>query len=170
MSIEEPKRTRLPDVRPSITHKRTACGIEFYTVVSFYEGDDFAKPAEVFVTLGKRGDVVAGLVDGLCITLSLALQYGVPWEKVRDKYLGQKFGGEDGTGDHTSILDGIAKAVDHCIATRLEVTGFGEEPPREDPPPPPEPTPQPAPATPQHDPQSMSAEQHIQEAEGAEST
>lgn len=147
MSIEEPKRTRLPDVRPSITHKRTACGIEFYTVVSFYEGDDFAKPAEVFVTLGKRGDVVAGLVDGLCITLSLALQYGVPWEKVREKYLGQKFGGEDSTGVHTSILDGIAKAVDHCIETRLSITGFGEEPPppAQEPPQPPTPTPTPTP-------------------------
>lgn len=161
MSIEEPKRTRLPDVRPSITHKRTACGIEFYTVVSFYEGESSTHPGEVFVTLGKRGDVVAGLVDGLCIAISLALQYGVPWEKLREKYLGQRFGAEDGTGEHLSILDGIAKAVDHCIEERKRVTGFYDEPPQ-DPPSPPEPQPSPVPAPPTPTVQDANAEAQVE--------
>lgn len=147
MTIQEPQRTRLPDVRPSITHKRTACGVEFYTTVSFYEGDNSVMPAELFVSLGKRGDVVAGLVDGLCITVSLALQYGVPWEKLSKKFIGQRFGADDPEGLHTSILDGIAQSVDHCIQARKDMVGFDEEPPEMPPPTPPE-APAPVPASP----------------------
>jgi hypothetical protein len=142
MSMQEPHRTRLPNTRPSITHKRTACGVEFYTTVSFYEDDKRVRPAEVFVHLGKRGDLLSGVVDGLCITISLALQYGVPWEKLKAKFLETRFGAEDkgwqtGPGGttvwHTSILDGIAKAVDWCIQERIDVTGLGE-PAKEHPP------------------------------------
>jgi len=121
----EPHRKRLPDTRPSITHKALVCGFEVYVTVSFYDEDTIrCNPAEVFSKLSKHGTEMSGLLDGFCIMVSLALQYGVPWTKIRDKFLGTRFGAADET--NKSLLDGLMKMVDRCIQERSDIIGEDE--------------------------------------------
>lgn len=127
-SHDASKRKRLPDTRPAVTRKYEACGFELYVLVGFYDGtaEESATPGEVFITISKHGTELSGIVDGLATTISVALQYGVPWEVLRDKYLSTRFGqGPDAAGN-SSLLDGIAKAIDSAIASRRSTLGLDE--------------------------------------------
>ncbi|MCH7686355.1 MAG: hypothetical protein IH899_06700, partial [Planctomycetes bacterium] len=44
------------------------------------------EPGEVFVKLGKQGSTVSGLMQAWAVTISAALQRGVPWSVLRDKF------------------------------------------------------------------------------------
>ena len=118
-----PARERLPDTRPSLTNKRVICGYECYVTVGFYENGDRLRPGEVFVKIAKQGSMVAGLVDGAMVMVSLLLQHGVPWSTIRAKFEHGRFGNEAGDLDHSSLYDGIAKAIDHLIAQRHSIIG-----------------------------------------------
>ena len=123
----EPTRKRLPDSRPSITRKGTVCGHELYVTVGFYnEIDDHDQPGEVFVKVAKHGSVLAGLVDGWCVMTSISLQYGVPWEKISDKFKFTQFGSTEGDPENTSLLDGICKLVDEVVEYRRGIVGTDE--------------------------------------------
>lgn len=121
-------RRRLPNTRPSITVKRTICGSEYYITVGFYDDPTDGPrdtPAELFIKCPHHGSVTAGLIDGLCTAMSVAWQYGVPWEVNRSKFVGTRFGHADiheGV-EQTSFLDGLAKAIDGIILERRKVTG-----------------------------------------------
>jgi len=122
MTIYEPQRTHLPESRGSITHKRSICGYKTFTTVSFFEEEGYeTEPAEIFISIAKEGTEISGLTDALVTITSIALQYGVPWEKVRSKLLHHRFGYDDGR--HKSIVDGIAKVVDEMIRHRCETLG-----------------------------------------------
>ena len=115
----EPTRKRLPDTRPSITRKGVVCGHEVYVTVGFFdEPEDHDQPGEVFCKIAKHGSVLDGLVDGWSIMVSLALQYGVPWNKISDKFRFTRFGNEAGDGNNTSLLDGVCSLVDLAIVDR----------------------------------------------------
>lgn len=123
------ERMKLPETRPSITVKRVICNYKCYIIVSFREDKGFtSQPIEVFVKVAKHGSTMAGLIDGLTAVISTSLQYGVPWVSIRDKLLHHVFE-RNGDEAHTSILDGIAKAVDAVIETRAKIIGEHEEPP-----------------------------------------
>jgi hypothetical protein len=94
--------------------------------VSFFDGDpaDRLKPAEVFVKVAKHGSIVAGLIDGITAVVSMAMQYGVPWDAIRDKFLHHNFE-RNGDDQNTSLLDGIAKAVEGVIKQRADIIGEG---------------------------------------------
>lgn len=90
-----------------------------YVTVSFHgaEGEEWVEPREVFVQVAKQGTTVSGVLDGVCVLLSVALQHGIPWADLRGKLLSHRF--EDaGDPDHSSILDGLAKCVDFLIEER----------------------------------------------------
>lgn len=112
------ERRRLPANREGFVHKASACGYEFYLTCNFYS--DSADPGELFVVIAKEGSVIAGLMDGWAITVSMALQYGVPWSVLRDKYRGTRFGepNADPKKPVTSLLDAIAQAVEELINVR----------------------------------------------------
>ena len=120
--MSEPTRHRLPTTRRSVTCKRDICGFEVYIHIGFYddgtsESDATAcTPGEVFIKVAKHGTEMSGVIDAFAITLSLALQYGVPWEKLRDKFTGMRFGLHDGV--NCSLVDGIITCIDQQIATR----------------------------------------------------
>lgn len=126
-----PSRTRLPKDRAGTTAKvefGTKAVQDLYITVNFFEAaagaDDVearCKPAEIFVKVGRTGDVVTGLIEGFTLTLSVALQYGVPWDVLREKYLGTSFGDSD--DKYTSYLDVIAKTVDRLIEQRRRELG-----------------------------------------------
>lgn len=104
------ERKRLPDTRAGLTTKDTACGFEYFVTVNFY---DDGKPAEMFVRIAKEGTAIAGFVEALCITISIALQYGVPWDVLHNKYLNQMFEPRD--DNNPSLIHAIGNTADKTI-------------------------------------------------------
>ncbi len=83
-----PIRRHLPDERKSITHKFSIAGHEGYITVGMYED---GTPGEIFITMAKEGSVISGLMDAFATAISLALQYGVPLEKLVEKFSYTRF-------------------------------------------------------------------------------
>ncbi|MEX2171088.1 MAG: hypothetical protein WD851_17345 [Pirellulales bacterium] len=83
-----PQRRRLPDTRPSITHKFNINGYEGYISVGLFED---GRPGEVFLKMAKEGSTVSGLMDTIGVLTSLALQYGVSVETLAAKFEGTHF-------------------------------------------------------------------------------
>src|ERR1700685_990715 len=70
---------RFPETRFGMTRK-IECGLDVYiTVNAMPDGE----PAEVFVKLGKQGTAISGLMHAWVVTISAALQRGVPWSELR---------------------------------------------------------------------------------------
>ena len=84
----EPHRQRLPDTRPSLTHKFDVAGHEGYLNVGLYED---GRPGELFITMAKEGSTVGGMMDAFATSISLCLQYGVPLEALVKKFSHQRF-------------------------------------------------------------------------------
>ena len=84
----EPVRHRLPDTRPSITHKFSIEGHEGYINVGMY---DDGTPGEIFVTMAKEGSTISGMMDAFATSISLTLQYGVPLRDLVQKFSHMRF-------------------------------------------------------------------------------
>lgn len=103
------RRKRLPEDRQSITHKFSIVGHEGYVTIGQYED---GTPGEMFIRMSKAGSVISGLMDGFALSISLALQYGVPLEVLVEKYTHTRFEPSGFTANKnipmtTSILDYI---------------------------------------------------------------
>jgi ribonucleoside-diphosphate reductase alpha chain len=83
-----PARRRLPDERPSVTHKFRVGEQEGYITVGLFEN---GQPGEMFITISKEGSTIRGLMDSVAVLTSLALQYGVPLEDLVRKFRGVHF-------------------------------------------------------------------------------
>lgn len=105
------ERKRLAETRRSYVHHGVACGTDYYVTLSFFE--DTQELAEVFVKVAKEGSDLAGWCDAWALTLSIALQYGVPWSIMRDKYLHQRFGINDES--NPSLLHAITNSIEKVI-------------------------------------------------------
>ena len=101
---------RFPDSRSGLTRK-IECGLDIYLTVNPLP--DGSGPGEVFVKLGKQGTTVSGLMNALAVTISAALQRGVPWNELRDKFLDSTF--EPRTDEYTSLVDAVAKNIDEMM-------------------------------------------------------
>ena len=86
--IYRPRRRRLPDTRPSITHKFNIAGHEGYVTVGQYPDGN---PGEVFITMAKEGSTIGGLMDCFGTAISMSLQYGVPLEVYVNKFSHTRF-------------------------------------------------------------------------------
>ena len=82
-------RHRLPDERPSITHKFSIGGHEGYLHVGLYP--DTKMPGEIFITMAKEGSTISGLMDAFATSISIALQYNVPLEDLCNKFSHMRF-------------------------------------------------------------------------------
>ena len=82
-------RRKLPDERPSMTHKFSVGGFESYLTVGFYPGTQ--KPGETFITTAKEGSTVSGLFDTIATSISLCLQSGVPLKALVKKFKDMRF-------------------------------------------------------------------------------
>lgn len=80
----QPIRRHLPATRTSYTHKFVISGHEGYLTYSTFEG---GAPAEIFIRMAKQGSTLAGLLDAFAITVSTALQYGVPLRQLAQKFI-----------------------------------------------------------------------------------
>jgi ribonucleoside-diphosphate reductase alpha chain len=87
--VYKPTRKRLPDERPSITHKFSIAGHEGYLTVGLYPETE--QPGEIFITIAKQGSTLAGMMDAFATSVSIALQYGVPLEDLCRKFSHMRF-------------------------------------------------------------------------------
>src|SRR5258708_25956057 len=69
------QREKMPVERASVTHKFSVGGHEGYITAGMYED---GRPGEIFIKMSKEGSTLSGIMDGLALTISLGLQYGVP--------------------------------------------------------------------------------------------
>src|SRR3954471_4431056 len=82
------QRRRLPDDREEVGRKFRVGDYEGYIHVGLY--DDGA-PGDIFVDIAKDGTTMAGLMNSLCIAVSMGLQYGVPPEVYVSKLTHMRF-------------------------------------------------------------------------------
>jgi len=104
-------RRYLPSTRKSETHKFAVAGHEGYLTYSAFED---GKLAEIFIRMSKQGSTLAGLLDAFAISVSIALQYGVPFKALADKFIHSRFEPAGYTENPqvlvaTSIIDYIFK-------------------------------------------------------------
>src|SRR5260370_17733167 len=72
------------------------------------------RPGEDFIKMAKEGSTLSGVMDGLALTVSLGLQYGVPLKVFVDKLLNTRFEPSGITANAnirfvSSVLDYIAR-------------------------------------------------------------
>ena len=105
------QREKMPVERASITHKFSVGGHEGYVTVGMYED---GRPGEVFIKMSKEGSTLSGVMDGLALTLSIGLQYGVPLKVLVDKLVNTRFEPSGITANPnirfvSSVLDYLAR-------------------------------------------------------------
>ena len=105
------QREKMPVERASVTHKFSVGGHEGYITVGMYEDN---RPGEIFIKMSKEGSTLSGVMDGLALTISLGLQYGVPLKVFVDKLLNTRFEPSGITANPnirfvSSVLDYIAR-------------------------------------------------------------
>jgi len=82
------KRRHLPPDVDGSRHRFQISGCKGYLIMNEYPDGSLG---EVFLKLGKTGSTVGGLIDGFTQLLSLALQYGVPLDKMIRSFVHTKF-------------------------------------------------------------------------------
>jgi ribonucleoside-diphosphate reductase alpha chain len=105
------QREKMPIERASVTHKFSVGGHEGYITVGMYED---GRPGEIFIKMSKEGSTLSGVMDGLALTVSLGLQYGVPLKVFVDKLVNTRFEPSGITANPSirfvsSVLDYIAR-------------------------------------------------------------
>ena len=95
--------------RSGLTRK-FKCGLDVYLTVNLRPDGE---PGEIFVKLGKQGTTVSGLMQAWAVTISTALQRGVPWSDLRDKYKDTTF--EPRTHEYSSLVDAVTQNIDAMI-------------------------------------------------------
>jgi ribonucleoside-diphosphate reductase alpha chain len=113
------QRRKLPPERHSITHRFSIGGTEGYLTVGMYPGTPGmypveGTPGEVFIKMAKEGSTLSGIMDGFAMSVSIALQYGVPLKALVDKLINTRFEPSGFTGNPQipyakSILDYVAR-------------------------------------------------------------
>ena len=84
-----PARRRMPRERQSLTHKFSIGGHEGYITAGVYEDGSVG---EIFLTdIGKEGSTLRGMMNAFATSISIALQYGVPLEKLVEKFSYMRF-------------------------------------------------------------------------------
>ena len=126
--VKTPVREKLPRNRTSRTFEfRVADCKGFVTVGEYADG----RPGEVFLKVAKQGSTLAGVMDSLSISLSYALQYGVPLRTLVEAFANTRFEPAGMTDDPelriaSSLLDYIFRrlAVDYLTLEERQEIGI----------------------------------------------
>jgi ribonucleoside-diphosphate reductase alpha chain len=108
-------RHRLKEERMSVTHKFNISGHEGYITVGLYPN---GMPGELFIKMAKEGSTVSGLMDSFALSVSIALQHGVPLKLFCDKFAHTRF---EPSGWSTNQEIGFAKSIMDYIFRWLEL-------------------------------------------------
>jgi ribonucleoside-diphosphate reductase alpha chain len=114
------ERKRLPDERPSVTHKFSVGGQDGYFHIGLNAD---GSPGEVFINISKAGSTLHGLVDMAATAISLGLQYGVPLHTLLEKFKGVRFEPSGFTGN---TLIPRADSLGDYFARWMELRFSGE--------------------------------------------
>jgi ribonucleoside-diphosphate reductase alpha chain len=109
--VPRAQRRKLANERNSITHKFSVGGHEGYLTVGKYEDGN---PGEIFIKMAKEGSTLSGIMDAFALSVSIALQYGVPLRAIVDKFVNSRFEPSGYTGNPEiryakSIVDYIGR-------------------------------------------------------------
>ena len=118
--VHKSVRHRLPDERPSITHKFSIAGHEGYLHIGLYP--DSKMPGEIFITMAKEGSTISGLMDAFATSISIALQYNVPLQDLCNKFSHMRF---EPSGFTTNRQIPIAKSIMDYIFRYLSLKFLG---------------------------------------------
>ncbi|MFA6135995.1 MAG: vitamin B12-dependent ribonucleotide reductase [Candidatus Paceibacterota bacterium] len=123
-------RRHLPPTRMSETHKFSIVGHEGYLTYSVFDDGSLA---EIFVRMAKQGSTLAGLLDAFAISVSMALQYGVPLKNLARKFIYSRFepsGFTKNPNIHvaTSIVDYIFRYLSLKFLTQEDLFDLGMSP------------------------------------------
>ncbi|MFH1162350.1 MAG: vitamin B12-dependent ribonucleotide reductase [Candidatus Jorgensenbacteria bacterium] len=121
-------RRRLPATRLSETHKFSIAGHEGYLTYSIYQSDGTL--SEIFIRIAKQGSTLSGLLDAFAISVSMALQYGVPFKELAHKFVYSRFEPAGFTENPhiriaTSILDYIFRYLAIRFLSAEDLSEFG---------------------------------------------
>lgn len=113
--IARSTRIPLPDERHAVNHKFMVGGQKGYATVGMYED---GTAGELFLKIAKEGSTIAGFADALAVTVSIALQYGVPLEAITEKLRLTHFEPSGLTGNAliptaTSMVDYLGHWLEH---------------------------------------------------------
>ena len=119
----------MPSERESITHRfKIGTGegsVKGYITVGLLEN---GQPGEIFITLKKTGTLERGLCHILAVVISMALQHGVPLERIVTKLKDERFEPAGFTSNPEipfakSIVDYVARWIERRF---LGVSGTQE--------------------------------------------
>jgi len=119
--VHRAERHRLPDERPSMTHKFSIAGHEGYLHIGMYP--DTGMPGEIFITMAKEGSTISGLMDAFATSISIALQYNVPLEDLCNKFSHMRF---EPNGFTNNRQIPIAKSIMDYIFRYLSLKFLGQ--------------------------------------------
>jgi ribonucleotide reductase alpha subunit len=108
-----PVRKRLPKSRTGQTVSFSIAGAEGYMTANAYDDGTLG---EVFIKMSKQGSTLAGVMDAFSVSISIALQYGVPLETYVAKFTNMRFD-PAGMTDDADIR--IAQSVMDYLFRRL---------------------------------------------------
>jgi ribonucleoside-diphosphate reductase alpha chain len=114
-------REKLPDERKAITHHFQVGGHDGYVTVGLYPD---GRPGELFFRVTKEGSTVNGLMDSLGISMSMALQHGVPLKDLVRKLAHMRF---EPAGATNNPKIRFAKSIPDYVARWLAVEFLTEE-------------------------------------------
>jgi ribonucleoside-diphosphate reductase alpha chain len=114
-------REKLPDERKAITHHFQVGGHDGYVTVGLYPD---GRPGEMFFRVTKEGSTVNGLMDSLGISMSMALQHGVPLKDLVRKLAHMRF---EPSGATNNARIRFAKSIPDYVARWLAVEFLTEE-------------------------------------------
>ncbi|HYA58013.1 MAG TPA: vitamin B12-dependent ribonucleotide reductase [Thermoplasmata archaeon] len=115
------QRERLPDERKAITHHFSVGGHDGYVTVGLYPD---GRPGELFFRVTKEGSTVNGLMDSLGISMSMALQHGVPLKDLVRKLAHLRF---EPAGATNNPKVRFAKSIPDYVARWLALEFLTEE-------------------------------------------
>ena len=116
-----PARERLPDQRRAVTHHFQVGGHDGYVTVGLYPD---GRPGEIFFRVTKEGSTVNGLMDALGISMSMALQHGVPLKDLVRKLAHMRFE-PAGATNHPKVR--FAKSIPDYVARWMAIEFLTEE-------------------------------------------
>ena len=122
-----PQQRKLPSIRSSETHKFSIAGHQGFLTYSIYEDSTLA---EIFIRIAKQGSTLAGLLDTFAISVSMALQHGVPLKKLCHQFIHGRYEPMGFTENQnipvaSSITDYIFKYLALRFLPSAELVEFG---------------------------------------------